>query len=177
MLERRTQPRRTLQSAANLRGQRGCSYRATQRAIPNHAVDSVLHDAWRMLPEISGQSNLCRLTALGIAAVRASIHHGQHVNGYMSPARKLRLPGIIIPIAAIRPCSAFDSGPRGSNDRSHTSPRHFCVSCLRDLYSTESPPACRDNFKAELRDAVRQSTGLDVRSQGYCFSQSQVHVR
>ena len=41
LLERHVQPRWTLQRAANLRGQCGCSYRAAWQAAINHALDRV----------------------------------------------------------------------------------------------------------------------------------------
>lgn len=63
LLERHVQPRRTLQRAASLRGQRGCSYRAAWQAAINHALDRVRVMLGARFPGSVANQGIWRLTA------------------------------------------------------------------------------------------------------------------
>ncbi len=65
LLERHVQPRRTLQRAANLRGQRGCSYRAARRPTINHAVDRIRLMLGARFQRSAANQGIWRLTATG----------------------------------------------------------------------------------------------------------------
>lgn len=63
LLERHVQPRRTLQRAASLRGQRGCSYRAAWRPTINHAVDRIRLMLGARFQRSAANQGIWRLTA------------------------------------------------------------------------------------------------------------------